>query len=64
MANISHTASAAGLSGLSLRTLFARVADWNDARRTRAILSQLTTHELDDIGLVRGDIEKIAKQHL
>ena len=34
---------------------------WNDARVTRKSLSTLSDHELDDLGLVRGDIEDIAK---
>ena len=37
-----------------------RLADWNDARITRSMLSRLSAHELDDIGLCRGDIEAIA----
>jgi uncharacterized protein YjiS (DUF1127 family) len=41
--------------------LFGRVFAWNDARRTRAILSRLSTHELDDIGLSRGDIDAFAR---
>ena len=35
------------------------VAAWNDARRTRKVLSQLSDRELDDIGLARGDIYRI-----
>ena len=42
-------------------TTFGAIADWNDARRTRAILSRLTAHELDDIGLSGGDIDAIAR---
>lgn len=34
--------------------------DWNDARVTRAMLSRLSAHELEDIGLCRGDIDAIA----
>lgn len=33
---------------------------WNDARVTRKALFALTDRELDDIGLCRGDIERIA----
>ncbi len=29
---------------------------WNDSRQTRNALSQLSDHELEDIGLTRGDI--------
>ncbi|MEM9522431.1 MAG: DUF1127 domain-containing protein [Pseudomonadota bacterium] len=30
---------------------------WNDRRMTRKALSRLTDRELDDIGLVRGDLD-------
>ncbi len=46
-----------GLAGLLVA-----FADWNDQRRTRRVLSQLSSHELDDIGLTRGDIDTIARQ--
>jgi len=36
------------------------IAAWNDARITRKSLSQLSSRELDDIGLCRGDIDEIA----
>jgi len=51
-------------SGFSLSSLFGAVAAWNDARMTRNSLNQLSARELDDIGLVRGDIESIAKGNL
>jgi len=38
-----------------------RAAAWNDARVTRKSLSALTDRELDDLGLVRGDIDDIAR---
>jgi uncharacterized protein YjiS (DUF1127 family) len=37
----------------------AAVAAWNDARVTRNALAKLSDHELDDIGLCRGDIDTI-----
>jgi len=37
------------------------VAAWNDARVTRKGLSALSDRELDDLGLVRGDIDDIAR---
>lgn len=40
--------------------LVGMLAAWNDARVTRKGLSALTDRELDDLGLVRGDIEDIA----
>lgn len=51
-------------SGFSLSSLFASVAAWNDARMTRNSLNKLSARELDDIGLVRGDIETIARGNL
>lgn len=42
--------------------LFGAVAHWNDARRTREALSQLSSRELEDIGLTRGDIDAIARR--
>ena len=41
--------------------LFAAVAAWNDARVTRNALGRLSDRELDDIGLCRGDIERVAR---
>lgn len=40
------------------RAFFA-VSDWNDRRLTRKALSQLTNRELDDIGLIRGDVDRM-----
>jgi len=51
-------------SGFSITSLFGAVASWNDARMTRNSLNKLSARELDDIGLVRGDIEGIAKGDL
>ena len=34
---------------------------WNSGRVTRNALSKLSNRELDDIGLCRGDIEKIGR---
>jgi len=33
---------------------------WNDARVTRNALSSLSDRELEDIGLIRGDIDAVA----
>lgn len=41
--------------------LFGKLAAWNDARVTRRELSRLSDRALDDIGLTRGDIERIAR---
>lgn len=37
----------------------AALAAWNDARATRNALAKLSDRELDDIGLSRGDIDRI-----
>jgi uncharacterized protein YjiS (DUF1127 family) len=34
--------------------------EWNDVRMTRKALSALTDRELEDIGLIRGDIDSVA----
>lgn len=35
------------------------VIDWNERRSTRAALNRLSDRELADIGLSRGDIDRI-----
>ena len=54
-----HSASAADRAVMSLSRLVSGIIHWNETRRTKAALSQLTAHELEDIGLSRGDIEAI-----
>ncbi len=50
--------------GVRLNSVFAglvaTVSAWNDARVTRNALSKLSDHELDDLGLSRGDIANIS----
>lgn len=45
--------------------IFSRLAlavmDWNNARTTRDALYRLTDRELDDIGLNRSDIDRVAR---
>ena len=41
--------------------LVAGLSAWRDARMTRNALHKLTDRELDDIGLSRGDIERVAR---
>ena len=41
--------------------IFASVVAWNDQRLTHRALSCLTDPELEDIGLIRGDIDSVAK---
>ena len=35
------------------------LSTWNDARVTRNLLGKLSDRELDDIGLCRGDIDRL-----
>ena len=37
-------------------------AAWNDTRVTRNALSHLSDHELDDLGLHRGDIDNASRR--
>ena len=53
----------AGRIGTVLANVYTSVVDWNDARVTRNALSALTDRELEDIGLVRGDIDQVAQSH-
>lgn len=52
--------SLAGRIGSTFVSLFGSVSAWNDARVTRNALNRLSNRELEDIGLVRGDIDMIA----
>ncbi|WP_213684629.1 DUF1127 domain-containing protein [Roseicyclus sp.] len=62
MAIITNRPLGAGSSATRLLTeVFGRIAAWNDARVTRKSLSALTDRELEDLGLVRGDIDDIAR---
>ena len=47
--------------GFGFARLSAAFNAWNDARRTRNALNRLSDHELDDIGLCRADIDRIAR---
>ena len=55
------SASVAMRPGKWIQALVTAVVDWNDARVTRDALNALTDRELEDIGLVRGDIDDVAK---
>lgn len=45
--------------GAFVSATYGALIHWNEARQTRNALSALTDRELDDIGLVRGDIENV-----
>lgn len=70
MASLDTNRTTYGVSTFANRT-FAFAADlalsisaWNDARITNNALSDLTDRELSDIGLVRGDIDSVARSNL
>jgi len=54
-----ETAALAGRFGAGIVAIIGKFAAWNDARATRNALARLTDRELDDIGLSRGDIDRI-----
>lgn len=49
-----------GIGNVAAR-IFSLIGSWQDIRQTRRELSRLSDRELDDIGLCRGDIERIAR---
>lgn len=61
MIETNRGATAAGGVGSIVAQLTALFASWREARTTRNELSRLTDRELDDIGLCRGDIERVAR---
>lgn len=56
-----NRSAAAGGVGSVVANFFSKLSAWNDVRVTRRELSRLSDRELDDIGLCRGDIERIAR---
>lgn len=52
--------TAVGGAGIVAR-ITSLVGDWREARVTRRELNRLSDRELDDIGLCRADIERIAR---
>ena len=57
---VTDTAIFFGRIGAAICSVIATVAAWNDARVTRNALSALTDRELEDIGLIRGEIDLVA----
>jgi uncharacterized protein YjiS (DUF1127 family) len=53
--------AAVGSVGNIVANLFSMLAAWNEARATRHELNSLSDRELNDIGLTRGDIERVAR---
>ena len=52
--------SFAGRINAFVANVIASAVAWNDARVTRNALAGLSDRELEDIGLVRGDIDYVA----
>lgn len=46
--------------GQRLNALLHAIRVWNDTRVTRKALSRLSDRELEDIGLCRGDIDRLS----
>ena len=62
MAIITNRSLGAGFGASRiLADIVGRIVAWSDARVTRKSLSALTDRELEDLGLVRGDIDDIAR---
>ena len=60
--NRSMTAGmAVGGVGTVVASITSAFVGWRDSRQTRRELSRLSDRELDDIGLTRGDIERVAR---
>ncbi len=59
---VSDSAILFGRVGAFICTVIGAVTAWNDARITRKALSALTDRELEDIGLIRGEIDLIAER--
>ncbi|REC58693.1 DUF1127 domain-containing protein [Rhodosalinus sediminis] len=53
------TSAVTGRTSLGIAGFVGALAAWNDARVTRKTLSKLSDRELEDIGLSRGDIDRI-----
>ncbi len=57
------SASAVSKFGSFLASLVTAVVAWRDAAMTRKALNSLTDRELEDIGLLRSDVDNVAKSH-
>jgi uncharacterized protein YjiS (DUF1127 family) len=56
-----NRSAAVGGVGNVVAILFPMLSVWNDARMSRRELNSLSDHKLNDIGLARGDIGRIAR---
>ena len=63
--DVSHTTTFRTSSNIILKfflSMFDKLIKWNDSRITSNALSQLSVRELNDIGLVPGDIDRISRR--
>ena len=66
MAGVAFTSAAAQSAVFTFHTAVIKVhplrsfVRWNQGRQTRNALSALTDRQLQDIGMVRGDIDELA----
>jgi uncharacterized protein YjiS (DUF1127 family) len=56
-----NRSEAVGGLGSVVARMVSALNGWNETRVTRRELSRLSDRELDDIGLCRGDIERVAR---
>ena len=62
IAQIETVSASRGILSKLIASSFGALADWNTSRATRRALLQLSDRELEDIGLVPGDIDRIARR--
>lgn len=55
------SSASAGIIGSALAKAYNAYDAWRTARATQVALSRLSDRELEDIGLSRGDIARVAK---
>jgi len=54
--------STATRPGAILAAMSGAFKTWNDGRATRKSLGKLSDQQLNDIGLIRGDLDSITRQ--
>ena len=62
IAQIETLSASRGVLSKLIASSFGALVDWNMSRATRRALLQLSVRELEDIGLVPGDIDSIARR--
>jgi uncharacterized protein YjiS (DUF1127 family) len=57
-----NVSASRGVLSKLVASSFGALADWNTSRATRRALLQLSDRELEDIGLIPSDIDRIARR--